>query len=271
MSAEEGPPGIDITKPNVARVYNYLIGGKDHYSVDRKVGAMILEQEPDVMLSGREHRAFLRRAVRYLVAEAGIRQFIDVGSGLPTESNTHEVAQGIASSTRVVYADNDPVVVVHAQALLATNDTTRIIAGDVREPQAILDEAGEFLDFSQPVAVLLMAILHHVTDDEDPGGIATAFRDAVAPGSYLAISHFCNPGPAFPDDAQAAVEGERLLTETLGTGRFRLPEEIAAFFGDFRLAEPGLVPITHWRPDTPREDEPLSIFRRFLGGVAVKP
>jgi hypothetical protein len=271
MPAEQAPSGIDTSRPNVARVYNYLIGGKDHYAADRMAGDAMLEQEPDAKLSGTEHRAFLRRVVRYLAAEAGVRQFIDVGSGLPVQGNTHEVAQEAAPDARVVYVDNDPVVVVHARALISPAATTRIIDADVREPGAILDSAREFLDFSQPVAVLLLAILHHIADDEDPGTLAAAFRDAIVPGSYLAISHFCNPGPAFPEDARIARESERVFAENLGTGRFRSPEEIGAFFGDFRLADPGLVPLTQWRPDTPPEGEPLGVFRRFLGGVALKP
>lgn len=273
MPVEETPPGIDVTKPNVARVYNYLIGGKDHYAADRAAGDAMLEQEPDARLAGREHRAFLRRAVRCLAAEGGIRQFIDVGSGLPVEGNTHEIAQEAAPSARVVYVDNDPVVVVHAQALIGTTSATRIISGDLRSPRAILDNpcVRDFIDFSRPVAVLLMDILHHISDAEDPGGITAVFRDALAPGSYLAISHFCNPGPAFPEEAKIAEESERLFAEKLGTGRWRSPEEITAFFGGFRLLPPGLVPAPDWRPDTPRQGKLPGVFRRFVAGVAVKP
>jgi SAM-dependent methyltransferase len=268
----EIPPGIDVTKPNVARVYNYLIGGKDHFAVDRAMGDLTVSQEPDAMLSGREHRAFLNRVVRYLAAEAGVRQVIDVGSGLPTADNTHQVALRANPSTRVVYVDNDPVVVVHAQAIIGSTDTTRVIHGDIRDPQAILrhPQVREFIDFSRPVGVLLMSILHHISDAEDPDGIARAFRDAVAGGSYLAISHFCNPGKANPEQARIAAESELLFSENLGTGRWRSPAEITAFFGEFRLVDPGLVPLPDWRPDAPRAGDLAPVFSRFVGGVAVR-
>jgi SAM-dependent methyltransferase len=272
MSDEAALAGLDITKPNVARVYNYLIGGKDHYAVDRGAGDALLQQEPDAQISGREHRAFLRRVVRYLTAEAGVRQFIDVGSGLPTAENTHEVAQRTDPAARVVYVDNDPVVVVHARALIGTTSTTSIVAGDARAPAAILDDplVRDLVDFSRPVGVLLMAVLHHIADAEDPVGITRAFRDALVPGSYLALSHFCNPGAANPAEAKIAAESERLFTKNFGNGRWRSAEEITEFFGDFRLVDPGLVPIPNWRPDTPREGELPGVFHRFVGGVAVK-
>jgi hypothetical protein len=265
-------PGIDLTKPNVARVYNYTIGGKDHYAVDRAAAEAIVQVEPNAAVEGRAHRAFLGRVVRQMVSEAGIRQFIDVGSGIPAAENTHEVAQRIAPAARVVYVDNDPVVVVHAKALIGETGTTHIIAGDAREPAAILEDSAvrDFIDFSHPVGVLLMSILHHIADDEDPGKIAQTFRNAIAPGSELAISHFCNPGPANPKESEIAVRSERVFTQNFGTGRWRTPEEITAFFGDFRLLQPGLVPLALWRPDTPWEGELPGFFHRFVGGVAVK-
>jgi hypothetical protein len=268
---EVAPPGIDITRPNVARVYNFGIGGKDHYAVDRAMAEAILQVEPNAWAEVRAHRAFLGRVVRYMVSEAGIRQFIDVGSGLPAAENTHEVAQLIDPAARVVYVDNDPVVIVHAKALIGETKTTRIVEGDARKPAAILGDplVRNFIDFSQPVGVLMLSILHHLADDEDPGATARTFRNAVAPGSYLALSHFCNPGAANPRESEIAVESERLFTQNFGTGRWRTPEEITAFFGDFRLVSPGLVPLALWRPDTPWEGEIPGSFHRFVGGIAV--
>jgi SAM-dependent methyltransferase len=273
MSGEEVPlPGLDITRPNVARVYNYLIGGKDHYSVDRAAGDAMLAQEPDALISGREHRAFLGRAVRYMTAEAGVRQFIDVGSGLPSASNTHEIAQQVAPDARVVYVDNDAVAVNHGRALIGTTDTTRFISGDVRDPAAILahPSVAELIDFSEPAGVLVLSLLHHIADSEDPDGIASTFRDALAPGSYLVISHFCNPGAENPEQSLIAAESEKLFNENFGTGRWRFRDEIAAYFGDFQLVEPGLVPPTLWRPDTAQPGELPGVFFRILAGVARK-
>lgn len=265
-------PEIDITKPNVARVYDYTLGGKDNYAADRAMAEMAFAADPELKDSTLAHRAFLGRAVRYMVREAGIRQFIDVGSGLPTAENTHEIAQQLAPAARVVYVDNDPVVVMHAKALIGQTDVTRIIMRDVREPAAILNDSrtGDFIDFSQPVGLLLLAILHHVADAEDPDGISQVLRDALAPGSHLALSHFCNPGAANPKESAIAVESERATMENFGTGRWRTPEEITAYFGDFRLLPPGLVPFALWRPDTPWEGEMPGYFHRWVGGVAVK-
>ena len=272
MTDEGAPPGIDTTKPSVARVYNFMIGGKDHFAADRAVAEAILKVEPNAETEGRAHRAFLGRVVRFMVREAGIRQFIDVGSGIPAAENTHQVAQQVDPAARVVYVDNDPVVIVHAKALIGSTTTTRVIAGDVRQPEAILDDPvmREFIDFSRPAGVLLMSILHHVADGEDPGAIARTFRNAVAPGSHLALSHFCNPGAANPKESEIAAESERVFTQNFGTGRWRTPSEITAFFGDFRLISPGLVPLALWRPDTPWEGEIPGFFHRFVGGVAVK-
>lgn len=272
MSEEAAPPGIDITKPNVARVYDYMAGGKDHYAADRAASELFLRLDPDAKSSTRNHRAFLGRTVRYMARDAGIRQFIDVGSGLPTAENTHQIAQGVDPSCRVVYVDNDPVAVRHGQALIGETPTTRVISGDAREPAAILDDekVRGFIDFSQPVGLILMAILHHVADSEDPGGVAKAFRDAAAPGSHLVISHFCDPGPDNPAESARAAEGEKAFQENFGTGRWRTPAEITAFFGDWRLLDPGLVAFPLWRPDTPWEGGIPDYFHRWVGGVAVK-
>jgi hypothetical protein len=269
------PVGIDSTKPNIARVYDCFLGGKDNFAVDREVvekTRKIFPADWEVARGALDNRAFLQRVVRYLVGEAGVRQFIDFGSGLPTQGNVHEVAQEIAPQARVVYVDNDPIVLVHARALLGNTDTTRIITADVRTPEQILqhDAVREFIDFSQPMGMLLFAILHHFNDEEDPAGIAGNLREAMMPGSYLAISHFCNPGSARPEDSERAAMSEKIFTERLGTGRWRTREEIRGYFGDFTLVEPGLVPLPEWRPDAGDDLSEHLTYHLFFGGVARK-
>lgn len=269
--AEWVPPGLDISKPSIARVYDYTLGGKDNFAIDRRVAEMSHEVMP-AQAGARAHRAFLRRAVRHLVAEAGIRQFIDIGSGLPTQGNVHEVAQAVDPGARVVYVDNDPMVLVHARALLGRTDTTEVITADVRRPEEILgsETVRRFLDFDQPIGILLFAILHHVNDHEDPAGIAQYLRDALPPGGYLALSHFHNPGSEHPAYAQMAVEAEKVFTENLGTGRFRSRAEILSFFGDFEMVEPGLVASSEWRPDSATPPVPEALRHLVIGGVARK-
>jgi hypothetical protein len=269
---ERVPPGLDVSTPNVARVYDYTLGGKDNYAIDREVADLSHEVMP-ARAGARANRAFLRRAVRFLVAEAGIRQFIDIGSGLPTQGNVHEVAQAIDPAARVVYVDYDPVVLVHARALLGVTEMTEVITADVRRPEEIFGSATvrRFLDFDQPIGLLLFAILHHVNDDEDPLGITRFMRDALPPGSYLAISHLHNPGEAQPEYAAMAAEAEKVFSENLGTGRFRSYDEIRAFFGDFELLAPGLVSYNDWRPDDGVFPVPEAMRHLALCGVARKP
>jgi hypothetical protein len=226
--------GIDPTKPNVARVYDFLLGGKDNFAVDRELGEEILRMVPEATESGVANRGFLRRAVRYLVAEAGVRQFLDIGSGLPTQGNVHEIAQDLDPRARVVYVDNDPVVLVHTRALLENLDTTAVIMGDLRRPDEILENKTlrRFLDFDQPIGLLMISILHHINDHEDPVGITETLRDALAPGSHMAITHFHNPGDERPEDAALALASEKQFNERFGTGRWRSREEIKACFGD---------------------------------------
>ena len=270
---ERAPVGIDPTKPNIARVYDYLIGGKDNFAADRAVGDEVLRLVPDAMEAGAANRAFLRRAVRYMVTHAGIRQFLDIGSGLPTQGNVHEIAQELEPRARVVYVDNDPVVLLHTRALLEDHDTTAVVTADLRRPAEILKSATvqKFLDFDQPVGVLLISILHHINDDEDPEGITEQLRAALAPGSHLAITHFHNPGSERPADAALAVASEKQFNENFGTGRFRFRAEILSYFGDWDLVEPGLVPLPTWRPDIIGGQSLKGVFYRTLGGVARKP
>ncbi len=267
------PRGIDITKPNVARVYDFMVGGKDHFAIDRMAAERALQIMPDAREAGRACRAFLRRAVRYLAAEAGIRQFLDIGSGLPTDTNVHQVAQQVDPATRVVYVDNDPMVLVHGRALLARSTTSTVIEADIRSPEKILEHevVRDRLDFTKPVGLLLLSILHHVHDAEDPGGIAATLRDALPSGSYLAMIHFWDPGEEHPRISAKVHEAERLFNETMGTGRWRRREEIMAYFGDFELIEPGLVPLADWRPDGEAPPEQKDSHYTMIGGVARKP
>jgi len=267
------PRGIDITKPNVARVYDYMIGGKDHFLVDRMAAERALEIIPDAREAGRACRAFLRRAVRYLAADVGIRQFLDIGSGLPTETNVHQVAYDVSPASRVVYVDNDPMVLVHGRALLANNLNTAVIEADIRSPMGIIEHpvVRSRLDFTQPVGLLLLSILHHVHDTEDPGGIAATLRDALPSGSYLAIIHFWDPDEEHPHISLKVREAERVFNETLGTGRWRSRADIEGYFGDFELLEPGLVPVAEWRPDEKPAPEKNVSYYTMLGGMARKP
>jgi S-adenosyl methyltransferase len=270
--ADRLPPGLDAAKPNIARVYDAFLGGKDNFAADRQVVDFALQVTPDAPAGARANRAFLRRVVRNLAAEAGIRQLLDIGSGLPTQGNVHEVAQEIAPQTRVVYVDSDPVVRVHAQALLATGPGTMFLTADLREPETIRHDPAvcEFIDFSKPVGLLLFAILHHINDDEDPAGLVARLRASLAPGSYLAISSFRMPGPEHPEDAARTAAMERLFNEKLGTGRWRSQEEILSWFGDWDLLSPGLVPLPEWRPDVRGRVKRDATYYGFVGGVARK-
>ena len=271
--AERIPQGLDVTKPNIARVYDAFLGGKDNFAADREVVEFALQVTPDAPAGARANRAFLRRVVRYLTAEAGIRQLVDIGSGLPTQGNVHEVAHENAPQARIVYVDRDPLVRTHALALLANGPGTIFLTADLREPETILGDPGvaEFIDFSQPVGMLLFAILHHLNDDEDPAGIVARLRDALAPGSYLAISSFRMPGPEHPEDAAKTAAMEKLFNEKLGTGRWRDHDEILAWFGDWEVLEPGLVPLPEWRPAVRGRTRRNATHHGFVGGVARKP
>jgi hypothetical protein len=266
------PPGLDVTKPNIARVYDAFLGGKDNFAADRAIVDLALKVTPDAPVGARANRAFLRRVVRYLVADAGLRQLVDIGSGLPTQGNVHEVAEAVGPEVRVVYVDNDPVVRAHAQALMASSPKTVFVTADIRDADKILDDptVREFTDSGQPVGMLLLAILHHVNDDEDPGGIVARLRDALPSGSHLAISSFRMPGPEHPEDAAKTAAMEKLFNERLGTGRWRPHQEILAWFGDWEMLEPGLVPLPEWRTDEPVRAERDATHYGFVGGVARK-
>jgi hypothetical protein len=270
---EVPPRGVDATKPSIARVYDFMVGGKDNFAVDRMAAERALAIIPDATEAGRACRAFLRRVVRYLAAEAGIRQFLDIGSGLPTKTNVHQVAHEVDPAARVVYVDNDPMVLVHGRALLADNDSTTVIEADIRSPEEILEHQAvrQYLNFQEPVGLLLLSILHHLHDAEDPGRIAATLRDALPSGSHLAIIHFWDPADEHPDVSAKVHDAERVFNETLGTGRWRHRAEIEAYFGDFEMVEPGLVPLAEWRPDVEAVAEQKLSYYTMIGGVARKP
>jgi hypothetical protein len=274
MDSQTIPPGVDATVPSIARVYDVFLGGKDNFAVDREVATAVNQIHPNGRAMARINRALLGRMVRFLTADVGIRQFLDLGSGLPTRGNVHEIAQRIDPTTRVVYVDNDPMVLAHGRALLADNRTTTVVTADVRRPAEILEnsEVNSFVDFSQPVGLLAFGILHHFTDDEDPAGIAATLRAALPSGSHLGLVHFFNPGDEAPEAAREAEQVEKLFTEKLGTGRFRSRSEIMSYFGDWELLEPGLVPSGDWRPDPDvAPDERTLTYQTIVAGLARKP
>jgi S-adenosyl methyltransferase len=270
---ERVPPGLDVTKPSIARVYDAFLGGKDNFAADRAVVDLTLQIAPDAATGARANRAFLRRAVRYLVAQAGLRQLVDIGSGLPTQGNVHEVAEELDPATQVLYVDNDPMVRVHGQALLACSPQTVFATADIREPDKILGHprVAEFLASGRPVGLLLLAILHHLNDDEDPAGIVARLREPLPRGSHIVVSSFRMPGPQHPEDAAKTAAVEKTFNEKLGTGRWRTNEEILAWFGDWELVEPGLVPLPEWRPDGQPPQVRDSTYYGFVGAVARKP
>jgi hypothetical protein len=258
---------IDTTKPNVARIYDYWLGGKDNFEADRVAAEQILLQMPGQRRSALENRRFLRRAVRFLADEAGIDQFLDIGVGLPTQGAVHEVAHEINPRSRVAYVDYDPVVVAHGRALLATPDRSVVVQEDIRRPRELLANRAirQHLDFGRPVAVMVLAILHFVRDEDDPGAITACLREALAPGSYLVLTHVCEE--LLPD--KAAAQRARNVYEQAGQPISpRGTEQIRRFFGDFELVEPGLVPKHAWRPGTGAAAADRSDIS--LGGVARK-
>jgi hypothetical protein len=247
-----GSPSFDTSVAHQARVYDYLLGGKDNYAADRAATEAWLRIDPELAFTVRANRAFLGRVVRYLTAEAGVRQFLDIGTGIPTANNTHEVAQAIAPESRVVYVDYDPVVLSHARALLTSSraGATHYIDADLRDTSAILAEASQLLDFTKPVAVTLLAILHAIPDADDPWAIVARLMDAVPPGSYLAISH---AGSDLLDQhKQHGLQdvADRMIQNTI---TYRDQERLARFFEGCDLVEPGLVRVEEWRHGSPAD------------------
>lgn len=260
---------IDTSVPHSARIYDYWLGGKDNYPADRALGDAIEAQIPTIRRMAAANRAFMRRAVEYLVREAGIRQFLDIGTGMPTQGNVHEVAQGIAPDSRVVYVDNDPIVLAHARALLTSDPAgrTAFIGADIRSADTVLDdpELHTILDFTQPVALMLVAILMLVSDADDPYRNVSALIDALPSGSHLVISH---PTADFNDEAMAGVVAASTRAGLLFVPRNRA--EVERFFDGLELLEPGVVPVLEWRPDPwPPVRDSRNAY--YWAGVAGKP
>lgn len=253
VSDERGVPNIDVSVPHPARVYDSWLGGKDNYAADRALADAIAQQIPTISTMARANRAFLGRAVRYLVAEAGIRQFLDIGTGIPTAGNTHEVAQAVDPTARVLYVDNDPIVLAHARALMTSTPQGRTdyIQADLHDPRAILADpaVAATLDLDEPVALMLVAVLMYFRDSDDPQGIVATLLDALPAGSHLVISH---PTADFNPDAMAGV----VVAAEHGGIPFvpRSRAETAALFGGSELVEPGVVPVLAWRPEAHRPE-----------------
>jgi hypothetical protein len=266
-STEIAPPGVNINLPHSARIYDYWLGGKDNFAVDRAVGEAMIQAIPGMRYMAGENRKFVHRAARDLVAKEGIRQFLDIGTGIPTRPNLHEVAQQLAPEARVVYVDNDPIVLVHARALMISSAQGRseYIAADIHDPRSILTEPvlAETLDLTEPVGLTLIAILMLLADSDDPWALVAELRDAMPSGSCLAITH---PTADFnPDEMDQAVAA------AIGAGMTLVPrtkEAVERFFGDWEPLEPGLVPVSGWRPDEPVECAEAAY---YWAGIARKP
>jgi hypothetical protein len=262
------PTDVDVRRANVARVYDYWLGGSHNFLADQDVARAIAAVEPSMPAIARANRAFLGRAVRFLLA-AGIDQFLDIGSGIPTESNVHEVAQRADPHARVAYVDIDEVAVAHSKAILAGNPNATVMQADLREPGKILAHEGtrRLIDTSRPVGLLLMVVLHFIADGDDPWGIVATLRDALAPGSYLVLGHATYEG-----ESVVARATEKVYNRSVATGlHLRSRAEILRFFEGFELVDPGLVYVPLWRPDSPDDVPPDPSRFQCLVGVGRNP
>jgi O-methyltransferase involved in polyketide biosynthesis len=272
LVADDGAPQpgvkLDTTVSHSARIWNYWLGGKDNYAVDREAGDKVAAMLPSIVAQARADRAFLGRAIQYLAGEEGIRQFLDIGTGLPTAENTHQVAQRVAPESRIVYADNDPLVLAHARALLTSTPegACDYVDGDLREPGKILAQAERSLDFGKPVALMLLGIVHHIPDTEQAYSIVRQLVSALAPGSFLAINHSTSAihGAAMEE---AVAHWNRVGTPSM---TLRTPEQITRFFDGLDLLSPGVISCSRWRPDlTSAGGQPPEVDE--FCGVARKP
>lgn len=260
-------PSVDIRTSSPARVYDYLLGGKNNFTADRNAAEHLLGLVPEGKAAMRANRAFLARAVRFL-ATAGISQFVDIGSGLPTQGNVHEIAQEVNPEAHVVYVDNDPIVLAHSRGLLENNSRATVIAGDMLRPDEIMAEPrlNELIDWNQPVAMLLVAVLHFVTDQQHPAGVVRAFADRMASGSHLVISHDTTEGR----DPGFVATIKQVYDASVPTGvTFRDKAQIEGLMDGFALLEPGVAPVSQWRPDA--DTRPTAGGDWMLGGIGVKP
>ena len=271
MSDEKNwvPQSVDVSVPSSARLYDYMLGGAHNFAVDRLMGQKVERDMPQMRSAARVNRAFLGRAVRFMV-DQGVRQFLDIGSGIPTVANVHEVAQAAAPECRVVYVDRDPVAIAHSELILADNDLTGAVQADMRDPDSILNstEVRRLLDFDQPVGLLMLYMVHWVPTEADPWGLMKHYREVLSSGSYLAITHLA--ADHTNEGARAAIARMSQAGGELAVERSR--DEIAAFFGDFELVEPGLVRFAEWRPYGPGDisDDP-SVNDIAYAGVGRKP
>jgi hypothetical protein len=263
--SDRAPSGIDTSTAHAARRYDYWLGGKDNFAADRESGDEIAAQFPAIRTAVVENRRFLHRAVTYLAGEAGIRQFLDIGTGLPTAENTHEVAQRIAPESRIVYVDNDPLVLVHARALLTSSEQgkTAYVDADLRDPEKILNDPQllETLDLTQPVALMLLATLHFLDEQDDPYAIVRRLAAALPPGSHLVISHATSD--YLPPELVADISSGRH-----GRGRLRTQAEVAQFFDGLDLLAPGVVPVPEWRAESEPSPRPTAAEVAMYAGVA---
>ncbi|MCT9935091.1 SAM-dependent methyltransferase [Planotetraspora sp. A-T 1434] len=252
MGQERESWAFDPNTPSVARLYDYYLGGKDNFAADREAAERLLAVAPEVRLAARENRAFLGRAVRFL-AQSGITQFLDIGTGLPTQGNVHEVAGEVVGGARVVYVDNDPIVLGHARALLAGDGHTTVVKGDLRDPEEILNHADvvKALDFSKPIGLLLVAVMHFISEEDEPARILTTLREALPAGSYLVLSHGTLDGRS-----EAVRAGTQVYSKTTASATPRTRDEIRALFDGFELVDPGLVWLPEWRPLQPEFIDP---------------
>jgi hypothetical protein len=261
-------PAVDISVAHPARVYDYWLGGKDNYPADRAAGAAAAEANPNILIGVRANRSFLRRAVTYLTVEAGIRQFLDIGTGLPSANNTHEVVQAVAPAARIVYVDNDPTVLAHARALLTSTPegATAYIDADARDTGKILQQAAGTLDFTKPVAVMTLMILQYIPDDDEPHAIVRQLLDGTSSGSYLAASD-----TAKDIDAETVATATGRLNQRMAPAQLtpRTKEQIAAYFTGLEMIEPGLVPLNRWRPSP--DDPVLAHDLPTYCGIGRKP
>jgi hypothetical protein len=259
------PAEVDTETPSAARLYDYYLGGGYHFEADRKLAQRIYEVLPETPYMARMNRAFLQRATEFC-ARQGVRQFLDLGCGLPTTGAVHQIAQAIDPATRVVYVDNEPVAVAHSELILEHNDNTAVVHADLRDPDHVLNhpETRRMLDLSQPVALLMVAVLHFVSDSDGPAGIIARYREAMAPGSYFVLSH--GTGDTMSTQGASVVE---LYRNSQNPGYLRTKTEVAAMLGDFDLVEPGLVFVPRWRPHSP-EDAENAERSSFYGAVGLR-
>jgi O-methyltransferase involved in polyketide biosynthesis len=267
VTSSPSESGHDPSVAHSARVWNYWLGGKDNYKIDRVLAQELADAFPGIVDIARQVRHFLFRAIRYLVVEAGVRQFLDIGTGLPTANNTHQIAQGMVPQARIVYVDNDPLVLVHARALLTScpEGATEYVEADVRDPDTILREAARTLDFTQPIGLMMLGILGYIPDSDNPQAIVRRLFDPLPSGSYLVIDDGTDTDPACVEAIQAYNQNP----DSASTYHLRSPEQIARYFDGLELVEPGVVSSSRWRPESSPWGEPVEI--SDYAGVGRKP